>query len=258
MAESKKYYWLKLKKDFFKQHEMQIIESMQNGKDYVLFYLKLLLESVSHEGTLRFSDTIPYNENMLATITNTNVDVVRSALKIFSELQLIEIWDDKTIYMSEIQKFLGSETEWAEKKRIYRASKGQLEDNEGRQEDTKGQCPIRDRDKSIDKDNNICASEPHELDRNSQLKEDFEKIYSLYPKKVGKTKAFGRYKQWVSKSGKKVNGSTVHLTNRQIWFAVKKYVDLHKEKETDMQYWKGFDTLMGDSLLDYVEREDEK
>ena len=38
----KKYYWLKLKKDFFKRHDIQIIENMPNGKDYVLFYLKLL------------------------------------------------------------------------------------------------------------------------------------------------------------------------------------------------------------------------
>ena len=47
---NKKYYWLKLKKDFFKRHDIQIIENMPNGKDYVLFYLKLLVESVDHEG----------------------------------------------------------------------------------------------------------------------------------------------------------------------------------------------------------------
>ena len=81
MAE-KKYYWLKLKNDFFKRHDIKIIEDMPNGKDYILFYLKLLVESVGHEGELRFSETIPYNENMLSTITNTNIDVVRSAIKI--------------------------------------------------------------------------------------------------------------------------------------------------------------------------------
>lgn len=55
----KKYYWLKLKRDFFKRHDIRIIEKMQNGKDYVLFYLKMLLESIDHEGELRFSDAIP-------------------------------------------------------------------------------------------------------------------------------------------------------------------------------------------------------
>ena len=82
----KKYYWLKLKRDFFKRHDIQIIESMPNGKDYVLFYLKLLVESIDHEGNLRFSDTIPYDEHMLSTITNTNIDIVRTALKMFEKL----------------------------------------------------------------------------------------------------------------------------------------------------------------------------
>ena len=89
MAENKKYYWLKLKRDFFKRHDVRIIEEMPNGKDYVLFYLKLLLESIDHEGELRFSETIPYNEQMLSVVTNTNIDIVRAALSIFTELKMI-------------------------------------------------------------------------------------------------------------------------------------------------------------------------
>ncbi|WP_051532780.1 phage replisome organizer N-terminal domain-containing protein [Lachnobacterium bovis] len=108
MAERKKYYWLQLKRDFFKRHDIQIIESMPNGKDYILFYLKLLCESVNHEGNLRFSDQIPYNEQMLSTITNTNVDVVRSAIKIFSELGMMEVMDDGTYFMREVQKMIGT------------------------------------------------------------------------------------------------------------------------------------------------------
>ena len=84
---TKKYYWIKLQKDFFEQHAIKVIEAMPNGKDYILFYLKLLVESVSHEGNLRFSDTIPYNAEMLAAVTNTNIDTVRSATKIFTELK---------------------------------------------------------------------------------------------------------------------------------------------------------------------------
>ena len=121
MAEKdKRYYWLKLKKDFFKRHDIQIIENMPNGKDYILFYLKLLCESVDHEGNLRFSEQIPYNENMLSTITNTNVDIVRSAITVFSQLQMMEVMDDGTYYMTEVNKMLGSETYWAQRKREQR------------------------------------------------------------------------------------------------------------------------------------------
>ena len=124
-----KFYWLKLKRDFFKRKEIKIVENMPNGKDYILFYLKLLLESVECEGRLRLSDTIPYDENMLATLTDTNVDIVRSAMQIFPKLNMIEILDDQTVYMSEIQNMIGSETKWAEKKRQYREKINQKEDN---------------------------------------------------------------------------------------------------------------------------------
>ena len=120
---AKKYYWLKLKKDFFKRHDIRIIEAMPNGKDYVLFYLKLLVESISHDGKLRFSETIPYNDDMLSTITNTNVDIIRTAVKIFTELGFMELFDDGTIYLRETNLMLGNETEWAKKKRDYRDSK---------------------------------------------------------------------------------------------------------------------------------------
>ena len=119
MAEGK-FYWLKLKKDFFKRHDIKIVKSMPNGKDYILFYMQLLLESIDHEGALRFSETIPYDENMLSTITDTNIDIVRSAMKIFTQLGMIEVLDDQTIYMCEVAKMIGSETAAAGRKRAQR------------------------------------------------------------------------------------------------------------------------------------------
>lgn len=103
-----KYYWLKLKRDFFKRHDIRIVEEMPNGKEYILFYLKLLCESVDHEGNLRFSDEVPYNESMLSTITNTNLDIVRNAVKLFTELHMMEILDNGTIYMREVEGMIGS------------------------------------------------------------------------------------------------------------------------------------------------------
>ena len=129
MEENKKYYWLKLKRDFFKRHDIRIIEEMPNGKDYVLFYLKLLLESVDHEGTLRFSDAVPYNEQMLSVITNTNVDIVRSAMKVFIELKMVDVFDDQTIYMSEVEKLIGSEAWSTERSRRCPENKRLLQCN---------------------------------------------------------------------------------------------------------------------------------
>lgn len=119
--DKERYYWLKLPTDFFKRHDIKILESLPNGKDYVLFYLKLMLESVDHEGALRFSDFIPYNENMLSAVTNTNVDTVRGAVEVLKSFGMLEMWDDKTIYLKQVAELLGSETYAAKRKRSQRS-----------------------------------------------------------------------------------------------------------------------------------------
>lgn len=161
--DNKKYYWLKLDKDFFKRHDIKIVESMKNGKDYILFYLKLLCESTSHEGYLRFSPTIPYSEDMLATVTDTNIDVVRSAIKIFITLGMMRVMDDGTLYLEQVEKMIGSETGAAVRKRQERAV--------GTIGDKQGQCPQEieididkeleiDKEKDIEKDGCGKASAP--------------------------------------------------------------------------------------------------
>lgn len=122
--DSKRFYWLKLEKDFFKRHDIRIVEAMPNGKDYIIFYLKLLCESTSHEGYLRFSETIPYNDDMLATITNTNVDVVRSAIKVFRELNMIRVLDDGTLFLEQVGKMISSVTGQALRKAEKKAIGG--------------------------------------------------------------------------------------------------------------------------------------
>ena len=57
---AKRYYWLKLQDNFFERDEIKIIEAMPNGKDYILFYLKIMLKSINENGRLVFKKTIPY------------------------------------------------------------------------------------------------------------------------------------------------------------------------------------------------------
>jgi len=150
-VKDKKYYWLKLKENFFKRHDIKIIESQKNGEKYVLFYLKLLAESISYEGELRFSDLIPYNEEMLSTITSTDIDVVRSAIKVLTELKMVEILEDGTIYMTEVKKMLGHETYWAKQKRQKRLEK----DVQNNQLSLKTQEELTVQDSQIEEDQDV-------------------------------------------------------------------------------------------------------
>ena len=166
MAEyrKEKYYWFKLKDDFFKRHDIKIIKSMPNGKDYVIFYLQLLCESLAHNGKLRFNEEVPYNEEMLSVITDTNIDVVRSAMKLFVQLNIIEIMDDQTIYMTKLQNMVGSTTVGAEKKKLQRSKSIEL--LEGGQKVDK--CPPEiEIDIEIDKDTEIEKEKEKEVINNN-------------------------------------------------------------------------------------------
>jgi predicted phage replisome organizer len=165
---SKKYYWLKLKRDFFKRHDIRIIEEMPNGKDYILFYLKLLLESIDHEGNLRFSDAIPYNEQMLSVVTNTNIDIVKSAMSLFIELNMIEVFDDQTIYMNEVEKLIGSETDSAERVRRHRALQSNTDVTTSNESVTQSKSKIKSIEKDLELDVDVDASEDTENGNNNE------------------------------------------------------------------------------------------
>ena len=52
MSKNKKFFWLKLKEDFFENDEIKILESLPNGMAYSNFYLKLLCKSIKNNGVL--------------------------------------------------------------------------------------------------------------------------------------------------------------------------------------------------------------
>ena len=223
MADSKKYYWLKLKRDFFKRHDIRIIEEMPNGKDYILFYLKLLLESIDHEGMLRFSDAIPYNEQMLSVVTNTNVDIVRSAMKIFIELNMMDIFDDQTIYMSEVEKLIGSETEWAKKKRLQRSK----EDNVPK---LSSKCPTEidieketDKEKEREEEIEFIPASPTPSPKPTRHKygmyknvllsdEDYQKLQAEFPHDY--SERIDRLSEYIASTGKSYKN---HLATIRAW-----------------------------------------
>ncbi|WP_301357468.1 phage replisome organizer N-terminal domain-containing protein [Enterococcus spodopteracolus] len=120
MADNKRYYYLKLKENFFDSDEMILLESMPDGYIYSNILLKLYLRSLKHEGKLMFNDRIPFNSTMLATITRHSVGVVEKAVQIFCDLQLIDVLDNGAIYMSDIQSFIGKSSTEADRKRDYR------------------------------------------------------------------------------------------------------------------------------------------
>ena len=69
MSDNRKYYYLKLKENYFDDDSIVLLESMQDGVLYSNILLKLYLKSLKHGGRLQLDENIPYTAQMIATIT---------------------------------------------------------------------------------------------------------------------------------------------------------------------------------------------
>lgn len=107
MASDKKYYYMRLREDFFDSPEVKTMESMRGGYKYTLILLKLYLLSLRDEGRLRFSKDIPYDAKKLSKLTGFSKTEVENALKLFQEFDLIEVLENGTIYMTNVQRYKG-------------------------------------------------------------------------------------------------------------------------------------------------------
>lgn len=194
----KRYYWLKLKEDFFDEDTIEWLEEQDNGKEYCLFYLKLCLKSLKSNGLLmrQVGDIlIPYDVKKIAEITNTEITIAQAALDLLKQIGYIQLLDSGGLFLTQIENMTGSETESAKRMRKSRANK---EDNENsvtmsHKSDTNVatmsqksyiEKENRERDKSIEL----------ELDKEIEKDIDFNYFWSIYPRQVGREET---YIEWI-------------------------------------------------------------
>lgn len=118
MAEYSKenLYYVNLKNDFFNEHYIKILKGMPNGEKYLVLYLQLICESISHGGFLRYSKDIPYTPEMIASVTNTDIDVVRVGIEALKSLGLMQVTEGGSLYLPKVKEMTRITTKGAEKK----------------------------------------------------------------------------------------------------------------------------------------------
>lgn len=186
MADNKKYYYLKLKENFFESDEAIILESMPDGYIYSNILLKLYLRSLKNDGLLMFNNLIPYNAQMLATITRHQVGTVEKAIQIFQQLKLIEILDNGAIYMSNIQNFVGKSSSEGDRKRAKRAQNRAIGQTSGQMSDKRP--PEIEIEKEIKKDINIDIKSEVDTRENQSATADEKSefnIFEYYQSRIG-------------------------------------------------------------------------
>ena len=120
MADNRKYYYLKLKENFFDSDSVVLLEDMKDGILYSNILLKLYLKSLKNGGRLQLDEHIPYTAHMIATLTRHQIGTVERALAIFQQLGLVEQLDCGLLYMTDIELMIGQSSTEAERKRAAR------------------------------------------------------------------------------------------------------------------------------------------
>lgn len=134
--ETSKYYWIKLRTDYFGQETIDFLMAQQNGCEYVVLYQMLCLQTANTNGKLinQIGEMIiPFNIEKITRDTKYfDYDTIVVALELYKKLGLIYAEEDGILRITDIDNMVGSETKWAEKKRIYREKQkmlGQKKDN---------------------------------------------------------------------------------------------------------------------------------
>lgn len=270
MADEKKYYYLKLKENFFDSDAMIVLESMPDGHLYSNILLKLYLKSIKNDGKLMFNDRIPYNSTILSQVTRHNVGVVEKALKVFMELGLVEILDNGAIYMLDIQNYIGRSSTEADRKREYRIKieqeKGQMSRQITGQDD--GQMSAKSPDKSppekeIERETELETETEKKEPAEAEAPLSFESFWNAYPRKVGKkaaetafkkikpsqklitrmietVEAFKKSKQWLDENGRFIPNPATWL-NQGRWddeIGDRNKPEAHQPQWGDPDYYK--------------------
>lgn len=199
MKEQKRYYWIKLKTDFFNQETIDFLLSQENGCQYIVLYQMLCLNTANNNGELvtKIGEMIvPYDINKIVRDTKYfNFDTVAVALELFKKLGLIYQEEGQILKIANFDEMVGSESSSAKRVRNYRERQKALQSNTNVTQENRVKS-IENRDKILDnRDKEIIEADiitPAEAEEHIPYKEIIDylnlKVNANYRHTTRKTK----------------------------------------------------------------------
>lgn len=127
---ARKYYWLKLSDDFFKDKTIKKLRKIAGGDTYTIIYLKMLLKAIRQENKLFFEGIEENFADELALDLEEDEENVKVTLSFLQKRGLLQLVDETEYYLTEGAKMTGSETESAARMRLMRERKASLCDKD--------------------------------------------------------------------------------------------------------------------------------
>ena len=129
MAEPKRYFWLKLHKDFFQRKEIKRLRKIAGGDTYTIIYLKMLLRSIMSDGKLYFDGLEDDFASELALDLDEKEENVQITVAYLIKSGLLEMCSDDEYYLPDAKDNTGTETAVAGRVRKHREKQKALQCN---------------------------------------------------------------------------------------------------------------------------------
>ena len=189
MAE-KRYYWLKLKENYFDSPKIKKLRKIAGGDTYTIIYLKLQLLSIKNNGIIEYEKIEPTFQEELALKLDEDVENISVTLSYLQSQGLVDVNENNDFFLIEASNNIGSESESAERVRLFRERKNQiaLQCNDSVTEVK--QISIS----NSNSNSNSNSTSNNKDNKDSEIEQEFEEVWKLYPRKEDKKKAFSAYK----------------------------------------------------------------
>lgn len=252
---AKTYYWLKLHNDFFSSKRIKKLRKL--GSDFVIIYLKMQLLSLSDNGVIEFSGIEDDFASEIALDIDEDAAQVQLTIAYLQSCGLLEFGKD-TFILPYVEKITGSECDSAERVRKHRKSQKMLHCNA---DVTKCNTEIDiEIDKDIDINNNGDFNKKNdkqfcENNKQETCEQFFERIWKLYPKKLGKGQISYQKKVKLQNIG-----------YEQMKRCIDRYIDKCNRENTDNKFVmygstffnSGYVDYLDENFIDNVEQEEKK
>ena len=174
----KRYYWLKLKENFFNQKEIKRLRRLAGGDTFTIIYLKLLLLSLKAEGKIYFDGVGNDFIDELSLEIDEDAENIKLTLAYLQAKGLLEVVNESEYFMADIPSMIGSESASASRVRRHRQKKELLQSNtlalQSNDDVTNCNTEIElykeieldketDKDKKVDKENTQPIQKIHRL-----------------------------------------------------------------------------------------------
>ena len=124
---AKKYYWLKLKDNFFNQKEVKKLRRIAGGDTYTIIYLKMQLLSIKKDGIIEFEGTEKDLAEQLSYEIDEDLNNIQVTLSFLKVNNLIEEISENNFLLTKVPDCIGKEGASAERVRRHRERKALLE-----------------------------------------------------------------------------------------------------------------------------------